>query len=156
MRETQPTIKQKKVFKAVVNGGKTISGAMRQAGYAISTSKKTDKVTRTKGWEMLLKQHLPDSLLAKRHRELLNKREVHVIKKRNGEEEVEVIDQPETQAVSKALDLAYKLKGSYAPEQKDIRKIVVNINPERKKQSDMIINDLLALDDGKGKGGAKN
>lgn len=55
---------------------------------------------------------LPDDLLEERHLELLNKREV--IKMFNGEGKV--IDQPDTQAVSKGLEMAYKIKGSYAPE----------------------------------------
>jgi hypothetical protein len=54
---------------------------------------------------------LPDDLLARRHLELLNKREV--IRTPDGDE---LSDQPDTQAVKAALDMAYKLKGSYAPE----------------------------------------
>lgn len=100
------TIKQKLAFKEVVKGG-TISGSMRKAGYSESASKRTDKLTRTLGWEELMKKHLPDSALAKKHRELLNKREYRTI-----EGESEDVG-PETQAVSKALDMAYKLKGLY-------------------------------------------
>lgn len=59
---------------------------------------------------------LPDELLAERHLELLNKREMYRISKPGEEEEWEVIDAPDTVAVSKALDMAYKLKSSYAPE----------------------------------------
>lgn len=53
---------------------------------------------------------IPDELLAKRHIELLNKREYRTI-----EGESEDIG-PETQAVSKGVELGYKLKGSFAPE----------------------------------------
>ena len=55
---------------------------------------------------------LPNELLAKRHLELLNKREV--IKMFNGEGKI--IDQPDTQAVAKGLDMAYKVKGVYVSE----------------------------------------
>lgn len=53
---------------------------------------------------------IPDKLLAKRHLELLNKREHIKI-----DDEIEDVG-PDTQAVSKGLDMAYKLKGAYAPE----------------------------------------
>lgn len=66
---------------------------------------------------------LPDSLLAERHLELLNKREV-ITAYREGKEGKEVIDSPDTQAVTRALDMAYKVKGSYAPEKR------VNLNLE--------------------------
>lgn len=115
------TILQTKVFKSVVNGSEKITKAMSKAGYAVSTSKRTNKVTRTKGWKELMDKHLPDSELAKVHKELLHKREIHIIKSKEGEE-AEVIDQPETQAASKALDMAYKLKNHYpaSPEQSNI------------------------------------
>ena len=58
---------------------------------------------------------LPDKLLGERHLELLNKREVYRLKV-DGEEEYELLDTPDTHAVSKGLDMAYKIKGSYAPE----------------------------------------
>lgn len=69
---------------------------------------------------------LPDKLLGERHLELLNKREKVIIEHENdnGSDIYEVLDQPDTQAVSKGLDMAYKLKGSYAPEKS------MNINIE--------------------------
>ena len=110
-----PTIRQKKAFKEVLNGS-TISGAMVKAGYSPTTASTTGKLTNTKGWEELLQKHLPDRVLTKKHRELLEKREVVLTSKRSetGEKVFEVLDQPETQAVSKALEMAYKLKGRYS------------------------------------------
>ncbi len=58
-------------------------------------------------------ERLPDDLLEQRHLELLNKREFHKVGE--GKEE-HIVEQPETQAVSKALDMAYKIKGSYVPD----------------------------------------
>ena len=60
----------------------------------------------------------PDQLLAEKHLELLNKREKVIIERKNddGSDVYEVLDQPETQAVGKALDMAYKIKGSYQAE----------------------------------------
>lgn len=114
-----PTIKQKTAFKEVVNGS-TIKTAMRKAGYSEETSKRTNKVTRTKGWEELLEKHIPDKLLAERHKELLNKREVYKIG--HGEDtEYEMSDQPDTNAVKAAIDMAYKLKGKYAAEKHEVQ-----------------------------------
>ena len=59
---------------------------------------------------------IPDDLLIEKHKALLNKEEV--ITKNNmttGEIEVIPTGQIDTQAVAKGLDMAYKLKGSYAP-----------------------------------------
>lgn len=67
-------------------------------------------------------ERLPDDLLEQRHLELLNKRDITIVEK-NGEKEV--VDQPETQAVSKALDMAYKIKGSYVAENNPITQINV-------------------------------
>lgn len=57
-----------------------------------------------------IQESLPDVLLAQKHLELLNK--IEIIRDSEGN----TYEQPETQAVSKALDMAYRLKGSYAAE----------------------------------------
>lgn len=132
-----PTIRQKKVFKAVVNGSNTISQAMLQAGYSPSAAARTNKVTRTKGWQALMQEHLPDKLLAERHKQLLNASRVDHVVFPLGLSDNEIIDlmadanctvkkfmHSETQthvwfwsadnkARATALDMAYKLKGRY-------------------------------------------
>ena len=65
------TIKHKKAFKEVVNGS-SLTKAMTVAGYSQSTAKRTNKLTKTKGWEELTKKYLNDKDLAKKHNELLN------------------------------------------------------------------------------------
>lgn len=105
------TFKQKAAFKEVLNGS-TISGAMVNAGYSETTASTTGKLTNTKGWKDLMKQHLPDSALAKRHRQLLNKNDKDS-------------DEPETQAVSKALDMAYRIKGMYADDRVEGNKTLI-------------------------------
>ena len=65
-------------------------------------------------------ERLDDGLLAERHLELLNKREV--IRSLDGNVVLDI--GPDTPAVSKGLDMAYKLKGSYAAE----KSINVNVN----------------------------
>lgn len=102
----------------VENGG-IVSRAMVAAGYSPKTAVNPSKLTSSKGWRELMDKHLPDSALAKRHRELLNKREYRTV----GEESEDA--GPETQAVSKALDMAYKLKGRYADENDPAHKTLI-------------------------------
>ena len=42
---------------------------MRDAGYSETVQNSPKKVTETKGWQMLLDEHLPDDLLSKVHRD---------------------------------------------------------------------------------------
>jgi NAD-dependent DNA ligase len=67
-----PTFKQKKAFKEIGENGGNISKAMESAGYAKSITHATEKLTNSKGWKELLEQHIPDSLLSEKHKELLN------------------------------------------------------------------------------------
>ena len=122
------TIKQKLAFKEVVKGS-TLTKAMSVAGYSPSAVKRTNKLTETDGWHELMAKHLPDSALAKKHRELLNKREYITI---DGDSED---IGPETQAVSKALDMAYKLKGRYSDESREGNKtLIINISGQSAKR----------------------
>ena len=63
---------------------------------------------------------LPDDLLNEKHLALLNK--------------VDANEQIDVQAVSKGLDMAYKIKGSYAPEKKEIMGTLEIESSERIKQ----------------------
>lgn len=99
-----PTLKQKKAFKAALENGGVVSRAMAEAGYSDSMAKNPQKLTTTPGWKELMDTHLPEDHLAERHRELL--------------------DSPKGETANKALDMAYKLKGSYAPDKS------ININAE--------------------------
>lgn len=122
----KPTLNQKKVFdkvlEQVVNGGKiSVSKAIRDAGLSAALSRNSHKVTNSKGWKELMDEFLPDSLLAERHQELLNKRElVKTYNKEDGSTTVEETQYPDTQAVKAGLDMAYKLKGSYEAEKHDV------------------------------------
>lgn len=80
---------------------------------------------------------LPDDLLAERHLELLNKREVYKMIGNRGM----IIDQPDTQAVSKGLEMAYKIKGTYAPE----KSVQVNVNVEPSDKISALAKQLLVL-----------
>lgn len=99
-----------------------------------------DEINRVR---MSAAEMLSDELLAERHLELLNKREVYRIG--YGEDtEYEVSDQPDTQAVKAALDMAYKLKGSYAAE----KSVVVNVELESDATIDELTNRLNGIHKG--------
>lgn len=107
-------IRARKVFKAVVEkGGKSVSGAMRDAGYSPATAKTPGKLTKSKPWKDLLKEYLPDEDLARVHAEQLGATDVVF----RGKKQVEV---PDNRARLTAVDMGYKLKGKYAAEKLEI------------------------------------
>src|SRR3990167_8149103 len=107
-----PTLKQKVAYKKTIENNGSVSKAMRETGYSLNTAKNPQSLTESKGWKELMNTYLPDELLGKKHRQLLNKVD-------KGTKE------PETQAVSKALDMAYKLKDRY-PKNNDLTAIQIN------------------------------
>lgn len=139
---TKLTKKQKGFVKDYVKTGNATLAVINN--YEIESVNKRD-VAKSIGSENLTKPYiqkaiadrLPDDLLAERHLELLNKREI--IKMYNGDGVV--IDQPDTQAVSKGLDMAYKVKGSYAPERKLVGHI--DFNDESRRKANGAIRDYL-------------
>lgn len=106
------SVKQKKAFNNMVDNGGNISKAMVDAGYSPATANTPQKLTESKGWKELMETYLPDDFLAKKHKELLDK-----------VDDKGLID---TNAVKGGLDMAYKLKGAYAPD----KNINININQE--------------------------
>ena len=74
-----------------------------------------------------LADQIPNELLIEKHLELLNKEEV-LLKNNVSTHEVEVIPtgQIDATAVRAGLDMAYKLKGAYAPD----KQININLNQE--------------------------
>ncbi|MHA1401181.1 MAG: hypothetical protein ACTSQE_12600 [Candidatus Heimdallarchaeaceae archaeon] len=101
----EPTERQKKAFKSLVENGRTKGEAMKEAGYSESVQKAPTKVTRSEGWQILIDEHLSDKTLAKVHMEGL--------KAMRGKE-------PDHMVRHKYLDTAYKIKGDYAPEKKEV------------------------------------
>lgn len=142
------SLKAQRVYKEVVENGVTITEGMRRAGYAPSTVNVPKDLTGTKTWKQLIKKYLNEEELAKKHEELLNQTQFayFVFPKSLSDEEitekvsavgVEVVVIRESdkgkyafyktidaQARKAALDMAYKLRGSYAPEKS------VNVNME--------------------------
>jgi hypothetical protein len=115
------TEKQKAVFDKIVENHGNVSKTMREVGYDEDTAKNPKNLTESKGWKELMEEYLPNKLLGEKHRELLYKEQV-VTKNNMTTGEVDVIPTGEMDAVAvaKGLDMAYKLKGAYAPEKKDI------------------------------------
>lgn len=106
-----------------------ITKAMIALGYAHSVVKNPGAITNTKSWQMLMDEHLPPELIAQRHTELLNKRARRNIRDDKGNIiKYDVDDGPDTPAVVKALELAYKLRGSFAAEKpKDPGNVIYNL-----------------------------
>lgn len=65
--------------------------------------------------ETRIAEQFPDGMLVERHKALLYKDDPD--------------GQPDTAAVSKALDMAYKLKGSYAAEKQTVMNVNVDVKP---------------------------
>ena len=61
-------------------------------------------------------EYMPEEHLALRHSELLDKREIRTIQNAEGQD-VEVDNGPDTAAVTKGLELAYRLRGSFKKEE---------------------------------------
>ena len=102
------TIRQKMLAKNLSESiGKPMGRAMLEVGYSKEYSENPQQLTNTKSWQQLLEEYLPDSLLAEKHHELLNKQDKFG--------EVDSI------AVPRGLDMAYKLKDKYSPERIDHR-----------------------------------
>jgi len=138
------TIKQKKALDKVVENGGNISKAMVDAGYSPETAHTPQKLTESKGWKELVEQYLPDSFVAQKHKELFTIKQVNYFvfpRKMDDEEIWEHVDAaglevitirdsekgkmafysvPDQNAIKSAVDLAYKIKGSYAPQKSEV------------------------------------
>ena len=99
----------------------SVTKAMRGI-YSPSYAARPEKITTLPEYEQLLNTHLSDEKIARRHEELLDKRDTTIVyeRKKVGRKWTEthkVLDHgPETAAVGKALDMAYKIKGRYPKE----------------------------------------
>jgi len=103
------TIRQKRTFKKVLENGGIVSKAAKGI-YSDAMAKNPQKITNSKGFQELFNEVVTDRKLRNKHNSLLedNKSEIQI----------------------KALDLAYKVKGHYAPEKK--QSVNLNLNTELK------------------------
>jgi len=91
--------------------GMSLAQAMKLEGYSDSYANNPQQLKETRSWDALLKEELPDHLLAEKHKELLEKKEIF-----NVDGELIKSGQPHSD-VKGALDMGYKLKSKYAPEE---------------------------------------
>jgi hypothetical protein len=130
------TPKQKKAVKIFVeNRGKSVSSAMREAGYSDASAKNPKNLTSTKAWQELLDKALPDKKLLQVHKKILNAQRVeHMVfplgmhegdikkllnsvgctpkKIQHGQQAILVwFWAPDFKARASAVELAYKIKG---------------------------------------------
>lgn len=66
------TQKQRKTAEKLVENRGSVSAAMRDAGYTAASAKNPKNVTKSKGWQELMDEYLPDIDVAKVHHDLLN------------------------------------------------------------------------------------
>lgn len=127
------TRKQKIAVDKVVENGGNITKAMRDANYSEATINNPNNLTESKGYKELMEvidKKITPELIAKRHKELLDKRENSlVVSKVNkeGDKTYKVISQPETQAVTKGLDMLYKMKGAYKTGDVNVQVNIANL-----------------------------
>lgn len=159
------TENQKIVFNRVVEKvrkGQKISISKEMRGvYSPEVAKIPGKLTKSKGWKELQEQYLPDKLLSKKHKDLLNHKQMDyfLFPRKMEDEEIEghlasfniklinirwsdkgkmaFYQTDDANAIKAGLDMAYKLKGKYAPE-KHVS-VVAHIDPEKKKKIDYIL-----------------
>jgi hypothetical protein len=86
---------------------------MAKSGYGEVIQNQPKQVKQSKGFQEVLEEMLPDSKLYKRHNQLLDKKEYHNKVDKNGLVRKVKTDEIDSVAVSKGLDMAYKLKGRY-------------------------------------------
>lgn len=80
--------------------------------YSEGVAQRVSQITKSKSWQALLEEEMPDELLTQRHNELLNKRDYRKVTNQDGTV-TEVDDGPNAAAVTKSLEMAYKLKGAF-------------------------------------------
>lgn len=110
------TVKQKIAIKKVLNGA-PINKSMQEAGYSLSTSKTTGKLTRSKGWAELTEKYISDTSLAKVHKEGLSATMYfnEIIDRDSKGAPVYALKQvPDFSVRHKYLESGYKVKGKYA------------------------------------------
>ena len=142
-----PTIKQRKVFEKVVKGS-SISGAMKEVGYAESTALRTNKVTQSDGWKELLEKHIPDTKLTKVLDEGLGAGK-HIYKNNNETGEIEDMGVEADYAVRhKYLETGLKLKAKFPKEfsgegnSTDVKNLIIVVNNILDGQSRQPIKDI--------------
>lgn len=111
------TMRQELAFAKLAETGGNVGAAMRAAGYSKASSNTPAKLLKSKGFEALMKKHLPDSLLAKVHNEGLKATKYE--SQLTGKGESEIVEVPDYAVRHKYLDTAYKIKSKYVAKDDD-------------------------------------
>jgi hypothetical protein len=102
-------------------GFRSLAKAIRRTGmYSEGTAKRVNVITKSKSWQLIMQEYMPEEYLAHRHSELLDKRDTETVYDEvigdDGKpiKVARLVDKgPETNAVSKGLELAYRIRGSF-------------------------------------------
>lgn len=102
--------KQKDFIEEYVATGNGVQSVLKtyDVGTYGGASAMADQILKQPAVQRALAERIKDDLLEKKHVALLEKMDN------------QFPDQIDVQAVSKGLDMAYKIKGTYAPEKKDV------------------------------------
>lgn len=113
-------MRQRKAAKKFVEKrGKSLSKVMREVGYSKNTAKNPQNLTKSKSWDELMEEFLPQSLVAKTHSELMTAEETIFIPHKG---KILVKKRPDFTARKNGTDMAYKLRGQYAPDKMELSK----------------------------------
>jgi len=94
-------------------GFKSLAKAIRKTDvYSEGVATRPNVITKSKSWQALMDEKLPEMKVAQRHSELLDKRDYIKVVGADGKVE-RVDDGPNTAAVSKGIELAYRLRGAF-------------------------------------------
>jgi hypothetical protein len=109
----KPKQRIKEVFEKTLENGGNVSEAMREKKYKETTINNPINVTGTKSWEMLLDEYIPESLIAKTHKEAFEaNRTISVVSgKQASGGTTDFVDVPDWQTRMKATELGYKIRG---------------------------------------------
>lgn len=167
----EPSLKAKKAFIDVVENGRSVSSAMVAAGYSENTAKVPGKLTKSKSWQQMMEEYLPDKMLAQAHQSLISATKLdHMVFPLEGSKQTKQLDKERSKLSDEdiiemlaevgctvrkivhgeqarhvyfwaadhkprkdGIDMAYKLKGSYAPEKSLV--VTVDISNDKKKKA---------------------
>lgn len=105
------TIRQRRALAKIVENGGNVSKAMREVGYTAVSASTPSKLTNSKGWNELIEQYLPDTLLAKVHKDGLKAFKFE--SQMTGKGESEIVKVPDFSVRHKYLETSYKIKNKY-------------------------------------------
>ena len=112
-----PTQKQLLAAQKIVKNKGNVTKTMLEVGYSEKTARTPQKLTASKGFQDLMEDYLPNEDIIKQHSQLLNKTKIITYRtKKTGKVKTYDTGEIDAPAVISALNMAYKLKGLYAPD----------------------------------------